>query len=148
MLILCPLGLLIAGFISGRASNSGRGIWYSKLKTSSMQPPGAVFAIVWSVLYVMLGVAVGLVLEGGGSTHWFWIQICLNLLWSPLFFSLHQIRASLALLVAIFGFAVLSCFQFRATSLLAARLMYPYLVWLIFASYLNFETIRLNPNQS
>ena len=144
--VVCPLVLVAAGYVSGRASNSGRGQWWERLKKPALQPPGYVFGIVWTLLYIMLGYSLGLMLDKGhgGSVTLFYVQIILNLLWSPLFFSLHQMRASLVLLVAIFALSAVCASNFYVIEPLAGKLMIPYLVWLVCAFYLNFEIVRIN----
>lgn len=150
-LFLVP-GVLLLGFFSGAAANSGPGnLWFDGLVKPGIYPPPQTFGIVWSVLYVMMGFALSLVASARGApgrglaVGAFVFQLLLNLAWSPLFFGAHQISAALALLgvlaVALAGTIVL----FHKVRPMAAYLMLPYLGWVLFASVLNWQFLQLNP---
>ena len=72
-------------------------------------------------------------------------QLALNFSWSPVFFAWHETRLALAILLAMLGLSIATAIVFARVRPLAGWLMVPYLAWLSFASYLNFEIIRLNP---
>jgi len=126
------------------------GAWYVSLAKPAWNPPGAIFAPVWTTLYVLMGVAAWFVWrrEGfagaGVALGLFVIQLILNGLWSYLFFGLHRIDVAffeiLALWVTILVVAVL----FWREDWRAGALLVPYLVWVGFASCLNFALWRLN----
>jgi tryptophan-rich sensory protein len=126
------------------------GAWYASLAKPAWNPPNAIFAPVWTVLYVLMSVAAWLVWRragfagAGAALVLFLGQLVLNALWSYLFFGLH--RPDLALLdivllwVAILVVAVL----FWRVDWRAGALIVPYLLWVGFASFLNFALWRLN----
>ncbi len=135
------------------------GPWYAGLAKPSWTPPSWLFAPVWSVLYLMIAVAGWLVWDkqrgdgtaiGAASSDltlglWLWVaQLIFNGLWSPTMFGAHQIGLALivicALWLSIAGFIV-ATWQRRRT---AAVLFLPYLVWVSFATALNFAVWRLN----
>lgn len=151
-LVIVPLVMLL-GFLSGQISGSGEGNgWYQAMEKPSFLPPGAVFGIVWSLLYLLMGLALSLVLHARGAALrtaavlLFSVQFALNLFWSPLFFGLHQVFAAFWLIVLIFLFAAATTYAFARVRKAAAWLMLPYLGWLLFAGLLNYEFHLLNPD--
>jgi tryptophan-rich sensory protein len=114
-------------------------------------PPGWAFGVAWSLLYVLIGIAVAMIWAAPPSRArsaglaLFAVQLLLNFSWSPLFFGLHQVAPALVTLVAILALSVATTAVFARVRPAAAWLMAPYLAWLAFATYLNFEIWRLNP---
>src|SRR3546814_4146455 len=80
----------------------------------------------------------------GAAIIAFVAQLILNLLWSPLFFRAHQVDQALALIVVLFVLVAVTTALFWRVRRVAGLLLLPYLCWLAFASYLNYETGRLN----
>lgn len=151
-LFLVP-GVLLLGFFSGMAANSGPGNpWFADLVKPDIYPPPATFRIVRSILYVMMGFALALVVTARGAPGRgvaigaFVFQLLLNLAWSPLFFGAHQISAALALLGVLAVALAGTIFLFHAVRPLAAYLLVPYLAWVLFASVLNWQFLQLNPD--
>ena len=134
-------GRLVIGFLTVP------GEWYAQLNKPAFNPPNWIFAPVWTVLYVMIAVAGWRTFERNRSDRsmrsW-WLQLGLNFLWSPVFFTAHQIGAALLIIlllfVAVIGFIVMSLRQDRV----AAWLFAPYAVWVMFASMLNGAILLLN----
>jgi translocator protein len=128
--------------------------WYVRLRKPSFNPPSWVFGPVWSLLYLSMAVSAWLVWRNAGwdaprvAFMIFFFQLGFNLAWSGLFFRLHRPGLAfidiLALLVAIVATAI----AFRSFSEAAFWLMIPYAIWVLFASLLNFEIWRLNPERS
>jgi tryptophan-rich sensory protein len=151
-LITVPL-LVLLGTLSGRLANSGySNFWFAALEKPSFMPPGWLFGVAWTLLYILLGIVLAMILHARGAhgrrlvLALFLVQLACNFAWSPLFFALHQTEAALALILVMIGLtvvaAVLAWWIRRAASLL----MLPYLAWLCFAALLTIEVIRLNPN--
>ncbi len=123
------------------------GEWYAGLTRPAFNPPAWVFAPVWTVLYVLIAIA-GWRLWERDRTGWpmrlWWAQMVLNFLWTPVFFTAHQIGLAfvviLLLLAAIIGFIVTVWRPDRV----AAWLFMPYAVWVAFASLLNGSIWLLN----
>lgn len=145
------VGWLIVSFAAAAiGSRYLPGAWYASLAKPAWNPPAAVFAPVWTVLYASMGVAAWLVWRragfggAGAALALFGAQLVLNAAWSYLFFGLHRPDLAfldiVALWVAILVVAVLFGRQDRR----AGALMVPYLVWVGFASCLNFALWRLN----
>ena len=145
--------IFFLGFLSGRASGSGYGNpWFDALVKPAIMPPGWVFPVAWSTLYVLLGLALAMVLDARGNRFrryaitLFVVQFALNLCWSPLFFAAHQVVAAFILIMFMLAFAIATTIAFGRVRTAAAWLMVPYLVWLSFASILNWQVHALNPN--
>lgn len=145
-------GWLLACF--GAATLGGffpPGDWYAGLHKPAWNPPGWVFAPVWTTLYTMMAVAAWLVWRNGGwagrrrPLGWFVVQLSLNALWSPLFFGLHRPGLAFAEILALAGAIALTIRAFARCRPVAAWLLVPYLAWVSFASFLNFTLWRLNP---
>ncbi|MEO5798930.1 MAG: TspO/MBR family protein [Gemmatimonadales bacterium] len=126
------------------------GEWYASLVKPSWNPPSSLFGPVWTILYLLMGVAAWLVWRQAGfagarlALSLFIVQLVLNALWSYLFFGRQQpMMAFIEIIVlwcAILG-TVVSFWQLRPT---AGALLLPYLGWVSFASALNYQLWRLN----
>lgn len=145
-------GMLLLGFGAARLSPTGsENRWYAALNKPAYNPPDWVFPVAWSLLYVILGIALAMILNARGARLRtpalivFFGQLVLNLAWSPLFFGLHQVVVALVLVGLMFGVTLLMTILFSQVRGLAAVLLVPYLVWLLFAAYLNYEILALNP---
>ena len=140
-----------AAAIGGTATGSSLGTWYQSLRKPALTPPGWVFGPVWTILYSFMAIAAWLVWRRGRGTKagrramiFFSAQLALNALWSILFFGLQLPGAALVdiglLWASIVGWLVASWRLDRR----AAFLIAPYLAWVSFAAYLNFQIWRLN----
>lgn len=144
-----PLGLavlcLVAGGISGAVSGSG-GEWYRGLRKPLGTPPSWVFGPVWSLLYLMMGWAAGLlaVKKSWCAVRLFAAQFVLNLAWSPVFFALRQPALALAVILAMGLLIGLTIRAALADSPVAARLLLPYGAWVAYATWLNAGFAFLN----
>ncbi len=141
---------LAVGAIGGLATAQSVASWYPTLAKPSFNPPDWVFAPAWTTLYVLMAVAAWLVWRRAGwqrarpAFRLFALQLALNLAWSFLFFSFHQVGLALvdaALLLAAIGATALA---FLSHSRLAALLLLPYLAWVSFATVLNGAILQLN----
>ncbi len=145
-------GIVFLGFLSGRLSNSGYGNrWFDALSKPEIVPPGWVFGVVWTLLYIMLGIAVAMILHARGAKGrgkalgLFGAQLVLNLAWTPLFFAAHKVTGSLILIALILALAIATTLAFAPIRKAAAWLLVPYMVWLSFATILTFQINRMNP---
>lgn len=123
------------------------GEWYAQLQKPPFNPPNWIFGPVWSLLYILIGIAGWRTWRVGSMTamRLWWLQLVLNFAWSPVFFALHQIAAALvvvlALLVAVLAFIAVSRRDGDGAS---AGLFLPYVAWVSFASLLNASILWLN----
>lgn len=126
------------------------GEWYAELRKPSWNPPGWVFGPVWTVLYVLMGAAAWLVWRKAGisgapvALGIFVAQLVLNGLWSYLFFGLHRPGAALIDIVALWLLILATLVLFWRVRPLSGSLLIPYLLWVGFASALNYQLWRLN----
>jgi translocator protein len=123
--------------------------WYSHINKPTFTPPNWVFGPVWIILYTMMGIALFLVWKNTASNKreaifMFVIQLFLNFTWSILFFYLHVIGFALIDIGLLWIFILLTTLSFRKTSVNASILLIPYLLWVTYASILNFSLWRLN----
>lgn len=124
------------------------GDWYEGLNKPRWTPPGFVFPLVWTTLYIAMSYAAMLVAQSGqgGQALGFWAaQIAFNTLWSPIFFGLHRMRAALVAMAGLWLFVLACVISFGQISLLAGALMVPYLLWVSIAGALNLSVLRRNP---
>ena len=149
-LFLAPL-LLVLGTLSGTIAGSGGGNpWFLGLEKPAIYPPPATFGIVWTVLYLLMGVALAMIITArgaagrGAAIAVFAVQFVLNLAWSPVFFGMHQLTAALILLVVIDLAVLLTIWLFYKVRPMAAYLLLPYLAWALFATALNYQFVEAN----
>jgi tryptophan-rich sensory protein len=151
-LITVPAVLLL-GTLSGRASNSGYGNpWFDALVKPDAMPPGWAFGVAWTILYILLGLSLALILHARGATgrgpalSFFFAQLLLNYAWSPVFFGMNQADSALLIIGAMLPLAAVAAFLFARIRKAAGLLMLPYLAWLCFATFLNYQIVQLNPD--
>ncbi|MET3435965.1 TspO/MBR family protein [Sphingomonas sp. 1185] len=151
-IVIVPL-ILLLGFASGRAVPSGsENPWYQALTKPELNPPGWVFPVAWTTLYIMIGLALAMIVHARGARGrgvaigLFVVQFALNLAWTPLFFGAHLVDVALFVIVAILAVSIATTFAFARIRRGAAWLMLPYLIWLSFAGVLNWRIGQLNPN--
>ena len=153
IVLVCVILIEIGGGLSGWLSNSGDGnAWFHRIHKPSFMPPGWTFGVVWTVLYAMMGVALGLVLAEPPSPRrkfaliLFFIQLALNFAWSPVFFGGHDIKLASWIIFAMAAIAAAAAGQFVRINRDAGVLLIPYLGWLIYAAVLNSTIDTLNPH--
>ena len=147
--VLIPVGI---GAISGLFTASNVQTWFVTVAKPSFNPPGWLFAPVWTTLYIMMGIAFFLVWKNETvqksikqkAIILFAIQMVLNFLWSFIFFQQHEIGWALVDIVLLWIFILLTIFSFAPISRTAAWLLVPYISWVSFATILNFAIWQLN----
>jgi len=140
-----------AGFLGSLATMPSIATWYKTIAKPSFNPPNAVFGPVWITLYALMAVALFLIWKRGAATAGvksamvlFFVQLILNTLWSVLFFGLHQPMWAFFEILVLWLFILLTLIAFWRIALPAGLLLVPYLLWVSFASALNFAIWRLN----
>jgi len=151
--LLTVPAIVLLGFLSGRLANSGYGNrWFDALEKPALMPPGWLFGVAWTILYILMGLALAIVLHARGAKGrgpaitLFLVQLVMNLAWSPLFFRAHQVGSALMLILALIVVVAITIWLFGRIRRVAGLLLLPYLAWLAFASFLNYEIGRLNPD--
>lgn len=149
-LIAAPI-IVALGSASGLLSGSGYGNpWFDGLAKPWFMPPGWVFPIVWTMLYGLMGFALGAVLAAYPSSArrsalaFFTLQLLANLAWSPIFFAAHRIALALVTIFVLDILAIATILAFRRVHAGAAMLLLPYPCWLALATALNWSILRLN----
>lgn len=138
-----------AGFLGAIATTSNIPTWYATLNKPFFNPPSWLFGPVWTLLFLLMGIAFYLIwIKKKSPWHpslsWYWIQLILNTLWSFIFFGAHN--PGLALVEIFFlWFAIFKTIKaFSSINQTAAKLLYPYLAWVSFATLLNAAIFWLN----
>ena len=146
-LTLALFVILVVGGGSLIGINNVPGEWYQSLAKPPFNPPNWIFGPVWTILYVLIAVAGWRVWNSrrtGGAMSLWWLQLGLNFLWSPVFFTLNQIGLALliiiVLLAAIVAFIRINWHRDRTS----AVLFLPYAAWVAFAMLLNGSIWLLN----
>lgn len=128
----------IVGLISGMNNN------YNNYIKPDITPPNIVFPIVWTILYALMGISNYLVLKENYRSKLYIIQLVLNLLWSIIFFNLKLYLLAFIWVIVLTGIVILMIIEFFKVNKLAAYLQIPYVIWLIFASFLTYQVYLLN----
>ena len=150
LLLAVSLPILIGG-LSSVATARGVQDWYPSLIKPSFNPPAWVFGPVWTLLYVMMGIAAFLVWEKGPDRDLvraglilFGVQLALNGLWSVLFFGMRLPGVAFAEIILLWGAIAITAFLFWRSVPAAGLLLLPYLAWVSFAAILNGSIWILN----
>ena len=146
--IIIPLAV---GFISSFFTRNSIPTWYNTLVKPALSPPNWIFFPVWTLLYVMMGISLYFVWRKGFNNktktaiYLFSAQLLLNFLWTFLFFGLKSMLLAFVEIIILWIMILVTILRFYKISKLAAYLLIPYIVWVSFASYLNFSVFLLNP---
>ena len=143
--------LLIGGF-SGIVSGSGTSEWYQQLEKPFFNPPSWVFGPAWTLLYTLMGIAAGIVVTSNFDKKRilrlaiaaFTFQLFLNFIWSPVFFYFQSPLYALFIILMLIFAIILTMYYFFQISKIAYYLLYPYLLWVFFASILNLSIVLMN----
>jgi tryptophan-rich sensory protein len=151
-LFTVPL-ILLLGIGTGALAGAGAGNhWFDALAKPEIMPPGWIFGIAWTVLYILMGLALAIILHARRArgrriaVALFVVQLAMNLAWQPIFFVMHDVQAALGLIVALAGVATIVAILFARIRIGAGLLMLPYVAWLVFAALLTFQIDQLNPD--
>jgi len=142
---------LLIGFLAGFATQSSVNTWYTTLNKPSFNPPNWIFAPVWTILYILMGIAAGLVWAKGfyhvwvkTALYYFGFQLLFNALWSIVFFGFQEPFWALLVILVLLILILLTIKWFKIVSRPAAYLLLPYLLWVSFAMVLNYKIWELN----
>lgn len=123
---------------------------FAALRQPPLSPPGWLFPVAWTILYLLMGIGMGVVWRGSSGnvrrravTLW-GVQLGVNFLWPLLFFLWKARLLALFWLILLLVLVARMASEFEKTSVTAARLQIPYLLWLLFAGYLNLGVYLLN----
>jgi tryptophan-rich sensory protein len=149
--IISLLVCLAAGFLGSIFTTPSIPTWYASLAKPSFNPPNWLFAPVWTILFILMGISAFLVWQKGlkkkgvkKALGFFLAQLIFNVLWSFLFFKFHSPFLALLDIIFLWFLILLTIFKFFKINNTAGLLLIPYLLWVSFASILNYAIYRLN----
>ena len=138
----------VAGGIGAIFTTQSVQTWYPTLQKPSFNPPNWLFAPVWTLLYLLMGISLFLIWKDSkdkkNAVILFSIQLVLNVLWSVCFFGLKIPLLGLIVIVILLAFILANIISFYKISKIAGILLIPYLLWVSFATVLNFSLWMLN----
>ena len=131
------IGIIISGFMD-----------YNTLNQPPLSPPGFLFGIVWTILYLLMGTAYGILVYQGKSdekiSKLYWTQLIVNLMWPILFFAFKLRLVSILWIIVLLILVVNMIIEFYKKDKMIAYTQIPYVIWLLFATYLNIGVYLLN----
>ncbi len=149
-LIIAILIPLLVGGLSALISGGGMEAFQS-LNQPPLSPPGWLFPVVWTILYILMGIASYLVYTSEApkadkflAFGLYGFQLFFNFFWSIIFFNLEKYLFAFVWLIVLWMLIIMTTVVFRTISKSAARLMIPYILWVTFAGYLNLAIYLLN----
>lgn len=148
-LIISLLLPQLTGFIGSYFTIQAIPTWYATLNKPSFSPPNWLFGPVWLTLYLMMGVALYLNWIKKSklakcNVRLFFIHLFFNAIWTPIFFGAKNTLLALYIIIMIWLFIVTMIFKFWKVNKVSSLLLVPYLLWVSFASILNYFLWRLN----
>lgn len=122
---------------------------YAQLIKPPFAPPGWLFGVVWPVLYALMGIAVSIIYrddskESNTALFWFFVQLLFNFSWSIIFFRFGAYWIALIVIIILDILVAYTIYRFYKINETAGRLMIPYLIWILFATYLNLGFAMFN----
>ncbi|UJH66256.1 TspO/MBR family protein [Allomuricauda sp. SCSIO 65647] len=142
---------LLIGILASFATQNSVNDWYLTLNKPSFNPPNWIFGPVWGVLYILMGIAAGIVWSKGIYHLWvktalyhFAFQLLFNALWSIVFFGFKSPFWALIVILTLLILILLTIRWFKVVSKVAAVLMIPYFLWVCFAMVLNYKIWEMN----
>lgn len=148
-LLVCVLIPLLVGGLSALIT-MGSMENFSSLNKPPLSPPGWLFPVVWTILFVLMGIASYIVLERGSfaetrtALFFYGVQLFFNFFWSIFFFNFELYYFSFLWLLALWVLIIITAVLFFRISKPAGYLMIPYIIWVTFAGYLNLGIAILN----
>lgn len=150
LLLICIAIPLAVGALSAWLTRGSMEA-FQVLEKPPLSPPGWLFPVVWTILYILMGAASYLVLTSEASPERirramipYIIQLVFNFFWSILFFNLERYLLAFFWLIGLWVFILITTVRFSRIRSLAGDLMLPYLLWVTFAGYLNYGIYLLN----
>ena len=122
---------------------------YNSLNRPPLSPPSIVFPIAWTILYILMGISIYIIMQSKrklkkNARLIYFIQLVINALWTPIFFGFKEYFFAFLWILMLIVLVITMILTFYKISKKAAYIQIPYLLWLLFASYLNFGVFVLN----
>ena len=139
---------LTVGGLSALATANNMNI-YDKINTPPLSPPGWLFPVVWTILYILMGVSAAMIFKSDDENKddalfIYAVSLVLNFSWSIFFFNMQSFLISFIILVALWLSILITMIKYYKINKLASWLQLPYLLWVTFAGYLNLAIVLLN----
>ena len=149
-LLIFTLSAELAGVLSSLFAGN-IGAVYQTLEKPPLSPPGWVFSVVWIILYALMGISAYLVYRSDAepvrvksALRVYWLQLLVNFSWSIVFFRFQAFWAAFVVIAILLILVIAMLVKFAKIRPAAALVSVPYLLWLLFAAYLNVTTALLN----
>lgn len=149
--IICIAIVMGLGFASGLSTANSITEWYSTLNKPFFSPPNWIFGPAWTILYILIGISIARIWHNGFNhpaqksvITLFIIQMILNLIWSPVFFSMKLPVAAIIIIISLWLMIIAYIRKSKEIDKMASYLFIPYLLWVTFATMLNAGIIYLN----
>ncbi len=146
--ILLPIAV---GVVSSYLTRDAQ-IMFSVMNKPSLSPPGWLFPVVWTILYVLMGIASYIIYQQGKDREdvktalsFYIVQLAFNFFWTIIFFNYESYLFAFIWLIVLWNLVLITIIKFNKISRVASYLMIPYLIWVTFAGYLNLGIYMLNP---
>ena len=150
-LFVCVAICELAGIMGGVFTGPSVRTWYPKLTSPALTPPAWIFGGVWPALFILMGIGLYLVWKKGfkqknvkAALNIFFVQLFLNILWSVVFFGLHDLFLSSIEILLLWASIIGTMVFFYRVSKPAAYMLIPYILWVTFAAYLTSAFAFLN----
>ncbi len=146
--IICIFIPLAVGGLSAFLTKDAMSV-YSQIIKPDFAPPAFLFGIIWTVLYILMGISSYLIYTSDSpmkqsALNWYAIQLLFNFIWSIIFFNYQNYLFAFLWLIALILCICIMIYKFYKIRPISAYLQIPYLLWCIFAAYLNFSIYLLN----
>lgn len=146
--ILLPIAV---GVVSSYLTRDAQ-IMFSVINKPPLSPPGWLFPVVWTILYVLMGIASYIIYQHGKdrkdvktALSFYIVQLAFNFFWTIIFFNYESYLFAFIWLIVLWNLVLITIIKFNKISRVASYLMIPYLIWVTFAGYLNLGIYMLNP---
>lgn len=148
-LLLCIIGTELVGALSGIMAGGNFAGYYRSLRLPPCAPPGWLFPVAWAVLYALMGMTAYLIYSTPHRNRrkalmLYGVQLLVNFLWTPIFFGLHFLAGAVIVILLLLVLVVLMIVRFLSIRRLSAWLNVPYLLWVMYASFLTIGIWVLN----
>lgn len=144
--ILIPEAVgLLSSFVTGNIGDA-----YTSYTKPPLSPPGIVFPIVWGILYALMGIASYIIYEEGKGEKrkealtFYGLQLVVNFIWPIIFFRFEAYWVAVVVILILLVLVIITAIKFKEISNVAFWLLVPYILWLLFATYLNIGVAVLN----
>ena len=139
---------LTVGGLSALATANNMNI-YDKINMPALSPPGWLFPVVWTILFVLMGISAAMIFtdtsaKKDDALFFYAVSLVLNFSWSIFFFNMQSFVLAFVILIALWLSIILTIVKYYSINKTAAWLQLPYLLWVTFAGYLNFAIVLLN----